>query len=106
MRQINGVVYILKFHEALGNPDKPKGRAQFYVGWCELGGLKRRLRQHRKGQGAAITRAFALRGIGFELVVSFAGTRSDERRVKRYGNTRLFVQRKVWERQKHQAIPF
>jgi predicted GIY-YIG superfamily endonuclease len=103
-----GVIYILRFERPLGNPHKRKGLAQFYIGWCELGRINKRLREHRQGRGAKITQAFAKEKIGFELVVCFSGTRDDERRVKRYGNTRLFVERRGWEPpyRKTQTVPF
>lgn len=93
-----GWVYILRFERPLGNPDKRKGQAQYYVGWCGAGGLERRLGQHRMGYGAAITRAAKERGIGFVLVLCFPGTRRDERKVKNYHNTPKYLERRVWER--------
>lgn len=101
-----GVVYILRYDTPIGNPEKKRGMAQYYVGWCGLGCIKRRLREHRQGKGAKLTRAFAQLGIGFELVVCFSGTRADERRVKNYKNTRLFVEREGWLKRIPAKIPF
>lgn len=105
MEDIWGTIYILKFHQPIGG-EHPKGKAQFYVGWCGVGRLKERLREHRNGQGAAIMRFLKEQGIGFDLVVCFSGTRRDERRVKKYGNTRLYVQRRTWERRWITPLPY
>lgn len=92
-KDVPGTVYILRFHVPLGNPAKKHGTACHYVGWCAEGRLEERLEEHRQGVGAAITRALAERKIGFDLVASFPGTRTDERKVKNYKNTRLYLEK-------------
>ena len=101
-----GLVYILRFDAPLGNPGKKHGTAQFYIGWCKLGGLNRRLNEHKQGRGARLTAVAAERAIGFELLACFSGTRADERRAKQYKNARLFVERRAWERKPRVCIPF
>lgn len=71
--------------------------AQYYVGWASgPKALRKRLRQHREGLGARITREFARMGIPFDLVVCFPGTRRDERWVKSWKNARRFIEREGW----------
>lgn len=101
-----GIVYILRFDRPLGNPEKKYGTAQWYIGWCKAGGLKRRLKQHREGKGARLTAAAAQKGISFELIVCYPGTRADERRAKNYKNARAFVEHRSWERKPRGPIPF
>jgi predicted GIY-YIG superfamily endonuclease len=85
-----GLVYILKFEQPIGSQ---RHQAQFYIGYCEPGRLDQRLQEHAAGIGAAITRAICQRGIGFEMVASFPGDRTLERRLKRQKNTRRIVDR-------------
>lgn len=101
-----GIVYFLRFDRPLGNPEKTHGTAQWYIGWCKAGGLERRLNQHREGKGARITAAAVEKGISFELVVCYSGTRADERRAKNYKNAREYVQNRTWERPPRGGIPF
>lgn len=87
------MIYILKFERPLGNPAKKHGTAQFYVGYCDDGKLERRLKAHRTGRGAAITRAASQQGISFEVVLTLPGDRNTERAIKNQKNTRKFVER-------------
>lgn len=80
------MIYILKFSE-------PLHHAKYYVGWCEDGTLMDRVGAHRKGRGAAITRAAVQRGLTLSLVVAFPGDRHLERRIKRWKNTPKLVAR-------------
>ena len=84
------MIYILEFDRPLGTD---KHEARYYIGYCEDGQLERRLKQHRAGTGAAITRAAAERGIVMTPIFVFAGDRSDERRLKREKNTPRLVRR-------------
>lgn len=86
-------VYFLKFHQPLGNPDNPRAQAQFYIGSCADRRLKARLAEHRRGHGAAITRAAGQRGIGFDVVLTLPGGRAEERRIKAQKNAREFIER-------------
>lgn len=104
---VDGIVYILRFHTPIGNPDRRHGTAQYYVGWAAgPKQLKRRLREHRQGRGAKITQAAKKQKIGFELVVCWSGSRHEERRVKNYKNTRLFIEREAWFPKYRGRIPF
>lgn len=85
------MVYILRFETPLGSE---RHRAEFYVGWCAENGLERRLKEHRNGTGAAMTRFASAAGIGFEVVATLPGaTRDDERRIKKMKNTRRVLDR-------------
>lgn len=74
-----GVVYIVCFDEALGNPDNPRAQAKHYLGWTI--DLARRITLHIAGRGAPIIRAAVERGIGL-MIFAFHGTPADERRLK------------------------
>lgn len=84
-------VYILEFSRPIGSA-RPRGRARYYVGWCKDGEIDRRLREHRSGQGATITRYAARAGIGINLIAVLPGTRQDERRIKNLKNTPRLVE--------------
>lgn len=71
----DGLVYLIHFA-------RPIHHAQHYLGWTH--DLAQRLRQHRAGVGAALTRAAVERGIEFEVVRVWPGTdRAWERALKR-----------------------
>jgi putative endonuclease len=86
------MVYILELARPLGNH---RHQARFYVGWTKNEAtLQQRLDHHRKGTGAAFTRAAVERGIDFQLVLTLPeATKTDERRIKNQKNTRRFVER-------------
>lgn len=88
---MDGWIYILKFSRPLGNPAHRNGTAQFYVGWAKR--LETRIAHHRNGTGAAITAAAVQQGITFEVVFTMRGTKTDERRIKNYKNTRRWLLR-------------
>lgn len=96
----DGIVYILKFVPAFHH-------AKYYVGWCYPNGLYKRLKAHRTGQGACITRAAVEQGHRLELVADFPGTREMERQIKRRKNTPEFVEqlrrRGLLNTQKHKG---
>jgi predicted GIY-YIG superfamily endonuclease len=94
------MLYMLKFEEELGQGKH--GRAQFYLGYCDDERLYQRVEEHRKGQGAAITRALVQRKIGFHVAATFPGTREDERRFKNWKNHKSVL--KHWEREKERAL--
>ncbi|KKN01203.1 hypothetical protein LCGC14_1130170 [marine sediment metagenome] len=86
------MIYILEFSAFVGNPDNPRGRARYYLGWCRDDRLGTRLRQHAKGRGAAITRAAIENGITFKVALLIPhGTRKDERRLKKWKNHRRVI---------------
>lgn len=73
-------VYLLHFHE-------PMHHAKHYVGITSE--IVRRMKEHSSGQGSAITKAFAEKGIGFDLICVWEVENSQaERAVKRVKNAR------------------
>jgi len=76
-----GTVYLLHF-------DQPFGHARHYMGWASDGNLERRLAHHASGTGANLLRHVGKAGIGWELVRTWAGDRSLERRMKARGHAR------------------
>lgn len=81
-----GVIYLLHFDQPLGDPSRPRMSARHYVGWSMERTVVRRIREHREGRGASITRAAVARGIGMQVVAVTRGTRNDERRLKNNGH--------------------
>lgn len=73
------VVYLLHFHERLGNPEGI-GYAMHYLGVTDS--LYYRLREHEKGRGACITAAAVRVGITWELARTWPGDRQRERQLK------------------------
>jgi len=86
------MIYILEFERPLGS-DNPRGKARYYVGFCEDDRLNKRFEEHCRGEGAAITRACVERGIRFWVVLTLSGDREEEKRIQRYKNTPKFVSR-------------
>lgn len=84
------MVYILRFSKPLGNA---KHSAQFYIGYCEPGRLADRLAEHNAGAGAAITRAAVEKGYSLEVIATFKGDRTLERRLKARKATARIVER-------------
>ena len=76
------MVYLLHFHQPIGNPHSPHGSAQHYLGWTD--DLDKRIREHRKGNPRASKLcAFAARqGISFTVAEVVPGDRTLERRLK------------------------
>lgn len=84
-------VYIIQFERAIGS-SHPRGRAQYYLGFCDDNRLADRLKEHANGRGAAITRYLAQNNIAFNLVALIPGAgREMEKRLKAYKNTRRVV---------------
>lgn len=83
------MIYILQFEKPLGSA---KHAARYYIGFCESDEcFNRRIKAHRKGKGAAITRAAVARGINFKVVATMEGDRTLERRLKDMKNTAQIV---------------
>ena len=82
---MDGIIYILKFEPAFWH-------AKYYVGWCGPKGLWNRLKQHRTGQGAKITKAAVKAGCRLVLIAELPGTRDDERAIKNRKSTPKFVE--------------
>lgn len=86
------VTYIIEFDTPLGNPDSPRGQAKFYVGSTPKNRLQRRMKEHRKGTGAAITRAAKEKGINWKLIAVVDEGREFEHWLKTvYKNTPKYV---------------
>lgn len=91
-------VYILRFERPIGTD---KHSCQHYVGFVDDSNgtpshiaLARRMAEHRKGQGAALTRWANSQGIGYEVVLFLPHLpQSEERRIKNQKNTRLYLER-------------
>jgi predicted GIY-YIG superfamily endonuclease len=73
-----GTVYVLHF-------DPPYRHAGHYIGWAQ--DADARISQHLAGTGSPLVRAAVLAGSHVELAATFAGSRSLERRLKRWHNT-------------------
>ncbi len=95
------MIYVIEFERSLGNPQHRNGTAKFYVGYCEDDRIEQRLQEHRRGDGAAITRAAVHASIDFKVVMTIPGDRKVERQLKRQKNTPRIVRRfregKVWQ---------
>jgi len=87
------MIYILEFERPLGNPDNPRGQARYYLGYCgdSQRSLEKRLREHRAGEGSALTRAAVQRGIAFTVALTLPGDRTVERQLKNRKNTPRLV---------------
>lgn len=74
------MVYLLHF-------SRPLHHACHYIGFCADSGLYRRLKRHRRGNGARLLRACNLAGIGYVIARRWPGAdRAFERRLKRRKN--------------------
>lgn len=80
----DGVVYLLHFHERLGNE---RHSIQHYIGFTP--DLEARLEKHREGRGARVTEVLKERGIGFDVVAVWPGNRQIENALKLHGATRI-----------------
>jgi predicted GIY-YIG superfamily endonuclease len=81
-----GEVYIIHFCKPWYTSD---GRVlEHYVGFSKK--VSKRLAHHRRGTGANFLREAIQRGIEFRLVVRFAGTKRDERRLKVTGHIKKY----------------
>ena len=76
MTAMRGVVYLLHFERPISNGHT----CQHYLGWCL--DLDARIAAHRAGRGARLTQVAIERGIDFEVVATWAGDRTVERRLK------------------------
>jgi predicted GIY-YIG superfamily endonuclease len=78
------MVYLIHF-------EKKFKHAQHYIGFCKDGNLKKRIKRHRKGDGAKLLRAVSLAGIEYNIVrVWDDGTQDFERRMKKTHHRELF----------------
>ena len=70
-----GTVYLLHFR-------RPYRHARHYLGFC-AGDIVIRVAAHQAGQGARLLAVVSQAGIGVDLVRTWPGDRSFERRLKR-----------------------
>lgn len=78
MNNVAGTIYLLHF-------DQPLAHAKHYIGWTD--NLPQRIQDHASGNGARLMQVLRDAGIGFQLVRTWCGTRTDERRLKRRKGT-------------------
>ena len=70
------MIYLIHF-------DKKFKHALHYLGFCEEGGLPRRIARHKAGRGAKLLKAVTAAGIAWEVVRVWSnGTRDEERKLK------------------------
>jgi hypothetical protein len=74
-----GTVYLLHFRS-------PYRHARHYLGYC-AGDVAIRVAAHQAGQGARLLAVVSAAGIGVDLVRTWPGDRSVERRLKRRHNS-------------------
>ena len=75
------LVYLLHFDAPLGNLANPRGQASHYLGYTDS--LKRRLAEHKNGQGARIMAVLKEKGITWQLARTWSdGTRRLECQLK------------------------
>ena len=75
-----GFVYIIHLAKSLAGSN-----SRHYVGFSRQ--VEKRLYHHRKGTGSNFLREANRQGIPYALVVIFAGTKRDERKLKNTHNT-------------------
>ncbi len=73
---MNGVVYLLHFEKKIS----AQHSTQHYTGWAL--DLHARIAEHRAGRGARLTQVAVERGIRFEVVRTWIGSREFERQIK------------------------
>lgn len=73
----SGVVYLLHFER----PISPLSTAQHYLGYADR--LAARMAHHEAGSGARLTQVARERGIAWEVVRTWEGDRTLERKLKR-----------------------
>lgn len=76
-----GIVYLIHF-------DRPFGHARHYLGWTRTRNFEARIAHHRAGTGSNLMRHVTAAGIGWRVIRTWHGTRSDERRLKGHSSTR------------------
>ena len=90
-------VYMLRYDEPAGNPDKPRASARHYIGYARDDRLEARIAEHRAGTcGAKLPMWFASQGIGFHVVRVWPNKgRKFERKLKKAGHF-----------ERHNPLPF
>lgn len=79
MTDEQGTIYLIHF-------DRPYKHAQHYLGWAKQ--LSARIAHHQDGTGANLLKFVRAAGIPFHMVRTWPGTRTDERVLHNYKNSR------------------
>lgn len=88
-RNVMGVVYLIHLDSPIGPEKAPDGhKAWHYIGWAQTGGLDARLDAHRNGKGSKLLAEAARKGISWNVVRTWEGTRDFERLLKRRGSAK------------------
>lgn len=82
-----GTVYLIHFSTKYISSNG-KGQVGHYLGYTRKG-VSERLKEHRQGRGATLTRVVCEAGIELELVRCWHGDRSLERRLKNRRNHKV-----------------
>lgn len=77
MKDVLGTVYVIHF-------EHPLHHARHYVGWTDS--FDRRMKDHRSGRGSSLMAAVS-KIMDWQVVLTFPGTRNDERAFKNRKNT-------------------
>lgn len=78
MTNVQGTIYLIHF-------ERPLAHARHYLGWAS--NLEKRITHHRRGTGGNLMRVIKEKGIGWQVVRTWAGDRFLERRFKNAANT-------------------
>jgi predicted GIY-YIG superfamily endonuclease len=70
-------VYIVRLSRPIGSE---KHRAQYYIGLSK--DPEARLNEHKAGRGSRFLAAAHQQGVDMEIIHTFPGTRTDEKRLK------------------------
>ena len=81
---MSGTVYLIHFDKPLGDLANPRGLAQHYLGFTD--DLDARMEAHANGNGSRIMEVVSNAGISWQLVRTWDGDRSLERKLKRQHN--------------------
>lgn len=76
---MTGTVYLLHF-------DRPLNGYSHYMGWTM--DVEKRIKDHRAGRGAILTRRLKRARIGFQVARTWPGDRKLERRLKKLRQAR------------------
>ena len=80
-----GTVYLIHFDRPIGDLTNPHGQAQHYLGFTN--DLDARLAAHRSGNGSKIMSAVSAAAIGWQVVRTWEGGRTLERKLKNQHNS-------------------
>lgn len=81
------MIYVLEFDEPIGNPERPRGQAKYYLGYCRDDRLEDRFLEHITGRGAKIVRGAIEQGRVVRVVLVMRGGYALEQRLKAQKNS-------------------